>query len=113
MKQLTARFGALLLRCCIVLMLFAGWGVARLAAQSLCECPPDSLKTKNINICILGTVYNVNVTYCHIVYTPPSATAPCTSGGAAANAFTSIRKVCGTTVPLPGTDYQIMKAVSF
>ena len=64
-----------------------------------------------VNICIGGTTYNVNVSYCTMLYSPPSATAPCSNNTYRADAATSIRKICPGSTAIPADLEKTIRAV--
>lgn len=102
----SAVFVAALIIMCLV-------GVTRSSAQATCYACPDnsSEQTVNVNVCIGSTTYNLNVTYCTKVYSPPSAAAPCSNFSNRADAATSIRKICPGSSALPTDLEKTIRAV--
>jgi len=95
---------------CFIVLNVGGDG-GELSAQGLCACPPGGSETTiNDSLCIDGVWYPVSIIYCHVPYSPPSTTAPCSAAGAV-DAFTTIRRVCATGIPLPADNYKVLKAL--
>lgn len=87
-------------------------GSASSKAQTCYDCPDNSTEqTVNVNICIGGTTYNVNVYYCTKLYSPTSATAPCANSAKRVDAATSIRKICPGSTAIPVDLEKTIRAV--
>jgi hypothetical protein len=95
---------------CFIVLNVGGDG-GELSAQGLCACPTGGSETTiNDSLCIDGVWYPVSIIYCHVTYSPPSLTAPCTTTNGV-NAFTTVRRVCATGTPLPTDDAKVLKAL--
>lgn len=98
----------------LTMMVFASslaWAQSPNQLPGCAACPSGSNDvTLNVTFCSLGTTYNVNVTYCTMVYAIPQTGLPCTPG-VGMNQYTVIKRICPFGTPLPPTDAETFKGV--